>query len=141
MYVKKSLHQRVDNNSMPPIHFRCPTMQLRVQSWIVDDPTAHPEQNRRYEPVTCPACMHIHLIDPKTDKVLLGEKLARRVWGPREDRAIPNEELPQFSDQRLLIAMFQSASHLRRVTRRSVELIEQSQIMLRGLKIQRPTRG
>jgi hypothetical protein len=54
---------------------------------------------------------------------------------------MPNEELPHFSDERLLIEMFQSASDLRRVTRRSLELIEQSQIMLRGLEIQRPTRG
>jgi hypothetical protein len=84
---------------------------------------------------------HIHLINPKTGEVLLGEKLARRVWGPRADRAMPDEELPPFSDQRLLIAMFQSASDLRRITRRSLEVMEQSQIMLRGLEIQRPTHG
>ena len=126
---------------MPAILFHCPNTGLSVLGWIVDYPTAHPEQNQWYEPVTCPACMHIHLIDPKTGEVLLGEKLARRVWGPRADRAKPNEELPHFSDQRLLIAMFQSASDLRRVTRRSLKLIEQSQIMLRGLEIERPTRG
>jgi hypothetical protein len=85
--------------------------------------------------------MHIHLIDPKTGEVLLGEKLACRVWGPRADRAKPNEELPLFSDQWLLIAMFQSAKDLHHCMRRSVELIEQSRIMLRRLEIQRPTRG
>jgi hypothetical protein len=54
---------------------------------------------------------------------------------------MPDEELPPFSDQRLLIAMFQSANDLHHIMRRSLELIEQSQIMLRGLEIQRSTRG
>jgi hypothetical protein len=67
---------------MPAILFRCPNARLVVQSWIVDDPTGHPEQNlERYEPVTCPACRYVHLVDPKTAEVLLGEKLADRVRG------------------------------------------------------------
>jgi hypothetical protein len=66
---------------MPAILFHCPTTGLSVQGWIVDDPTAHPEQYvERYELITCPSCMHIHLINPKTGKVLI-EKLARRVRG------------------------------------------------------------
>jgi hypothetical protein len=53
---------------------------------------------------------------------------------------MPNEELHPFSDQRLLIAMFQSVNDLHCIMRRSLELIEQSRIMLRKLDIQRPTR-
>jgi hypothetical protein len=121
---------------MPAILFYCPTTGLSVQGWIVNDPTAHPEQNlERYELVTCPVCTRIHLVNPKTCEALLGEKLARRVWGSRADRAMPNEELPHFSDWRLLIARFQSVNDLRRIIRRSLELIERSQIMLRELDI------
>jgi hypothetical protein len=54
---------------------------------------------------------------------------------------MPDEELPHFSDQKLLIAMFQSVNDVRDIVRRSLKLIEQSQIMLRRLEIQRPTRG
>jgi hypothetical protein len=51
---------------------------------------------------------------------------------------MPNEELPHFSDQRPLIAMFQSVNDLRRIMRRSLELIERSRITLRELDIQGP---
>jgi len=64
---------------MSAIPFRCPTMGLSVQGWIVDDPTSHPEQNReRYELVTCPACTRIHLVNPKTGEVL-GAPVVRTV--------------------------------------------------------------
>ena len=128
---------------MPSIQFSCPNTRLRVQSWlVVDDPTAHPEQNQRYEPVTCSACMDIHLLDPKTGEVLLGERLARWcVWGPRADRATPAEELLHFSDEKLLRAMCASVNDIRYIVRRSRVVIEQSQIMLRGLEIQRLTHG
>jgi hypothetical protein len=67
---------------MPAILFHCPNTNLRVQGWVVDDPAAHPERYaEQYELITCPSCMHIHLINPKTGKVLI-EKLARRVRGP-----------------------------------------------------------
>jgi len=54
---------------------------------------------------------------------------------------MPDEELSHFFDQKLLIAMFQSVNDVRDSVRRSLKLIEQSQIMLRGLEIQRPIRG
>jgi hypothetical protein len=54
---------------------------------------------------------------------------------------MPHEELSHFFDQKLLIAMFQSANDVRDSVRRSLKLIEQSQIMLRGLEIQRSTGG
>jgi hypothetical protein len=64
---------------MPAVLSHCPTMGLSVQGWIVDDPTAHPEQNLElYELVTCPACMRIHLVDPKTGEVL-GAPVVRTV--------------------------------------------------------------
>jgi len=64
---------------MPAILFHCPTMGLSVHGWVVDDPTAHPEQNlERYELVTCPACTRIHLVNPKTGEVL-GAPVVRTV--------------------------------------------------------------
>jgi hypothetical protein len=64
---------------MPAILFQCPNTGLNVQGWIVDDPTAHPEQNlEQYELVTCPACTRIHLVNPKTGEVL-GAPVVRTV--------------------------------------------------------------
>jgi hypothetical protein len=46
---------------------------------------------------------------------------------------MPDEEPRQLSDQKLLIAMFRSVNDVRDMVRRSVKLIEQSQIVLREL--------
>jgi hypothetical protein len=53
---------------MPTFLYRCPNTGLRVQGWIADDRTERDEEN--FEAVTCPACGRVHLINPKTGKVL-----------------------------------------------------------------------
>jgi hypothetical protein len=64
---------------MPAILFHCPNTGLRVQGWIVDYPIAQHEQDHEgYEPVTCPACERVHLVNPKTGEVL-GAPVVRTV--------------------------------------------------------------
>jgi hypothetical protein len=46
--------------------FRCPNTRLRVQGFVADDPA----DTEAFEPVTCTACTRVHLINPKTGKVL-----------------------------------------------------------------------
>ena len=48
---------------------------------------------------------------------------------------MPHEELHQLSDQRLLITMCESVIETSYIVRRTLELIEESQIMLRELDI------
>ncbi len=43
-------------------------MALNVQGWIADDVTQREAET--YEPVTCTACARVHLVNPKTGKVL-----------------------------------------------------------------------
>ena len=64
---------------MPAILFHCPNTNLDVEGWVVDDPTVYPERYaEQYELITCSSCMHIHLINPETGKLLI-EKFARRL--------------------------------------------------------------
>jgi hypothetical protein len=46
--------------------FRCPHTGRNVQAWSEDDLETSPA----YEPVTCLACLSVHLVDPKTGRVL-----------------------------------------------------------------------
>jgi hypothetical protein len=46
--------------------------------------------------------------------------------------------IPHFSDQKLLIAMFKSVTDVRHIVCRSLEIIEQSRIMLYELDTQKP---
>jgi hypothetical protein len=39
-----------------------------VQGWIVDDPAARDDKS--YEAVTYYACRRVHMVDPKTRKVM-----------------------------------------------------------------------
>jgi hypothetical protein len=48
--------------------YRCPSTGLRTQGWIADDPTERDDD--AYEPVTCIACTRVHLVNPKTGRVL-----------------------------------------------------------------------
>jgi hypothetical protein len=54
-----------------PVVFRCPNTGLNVHGWVADDPT----EAESYEGVTCTACARLHLINPKTGR-LLGEEAA-----------------------------------------------------------------
>ena len=48
--------------------YRCLNTALNVQGWVADDPTEGKAET--YEPLTCTACTQVHLVNPKTGKVL-----------------------------------------------------------------------
>jgi len=48
--------------------YRCPNIGLKVQGWLADDATERADDG--YEAVTCVACTRVHLVNPKTGKVL-----------------------------------------------------------------------
>jgi len=56
---------------MPAFLYRCPYTGMNVQGWVADDPTANDDS--RYVPVTCLACRQLHLVNPKTGKVIGAE--------------------------------------------------------------------
>ena len=53
---------------MPPFIYRCPNTGLNVQGWVADDPTEG--EGEIYAAITCTICTRLHLVDPKTGKVL-----------------------------------------------------------------------
>lgn len=53
-------------SNMATFLYRCPSTGLMVQGWVVGDPT----RAKSYEAMTCTACMRIHLVNPKTGKVV-----------------------------------------------------------------------
>ena len=53
--------------AMPVFLYRCPHTGLNVQGWSADQPG---EEDSAFEPVTCTACTRVHLVDPKTGRVL-----------------------------------------------------------------------
>jgi hypothetical protein len=64
----------VDSCGLPtpmiPFTYRCPRTGQQVQGWAADDLT----NGEIYEPVTCTACARIHLVNPKSGKVLESAK-------------------------------------------------------------------
>lgn len=52
---------------MPLFLYRCPNTGDRVQGFSAEDIS---EDQRTYEPVTCPVCHQLHLVNPATGKVL-----------------------------------------------------------------------
>jgi hypothetical protein len=53
---------------MAPFLFRCPNTGFQVQAWAAND---DPEDDQEtYESVTCLACGALHMINPKTGKLL-----------------------------------------------------------------------
>ncbi len=48
--------------------FRCPNTGYRVQGWFADDVSEADEDT--YRSVTCLACQAMHLVNPKTGKVM-----------------------------------------------------------------------
>jgi hypothetical protein len=54
--------------------YRCPVTGYRVQGFIPDNPSHPTETNgHTFEPLTCAVCGRIHLVNPKSGK-LLGDK-------------------------------------------------------------------
>ena len=56
---------------MSGLVFTCPVTRKPVQHW--DDDASEPGPDHAYVGVQCPACGRLHLLNPKTGK-LLGEK-------------------------------------------------------------------
>jgi hypothetical protein len=52
---------------MPLFIYRCPSTGLNVQGFVADDPE---RDDDAYEPVTCALCTRVHLVNPRTAKVL-----------------------------------------------------------------------
>jgi len=52
---------------MVPFTYRCPRTGEQVQGWSADDLNRSGDS---YDPVTCTTCGRVHLINPKTGKVL-----------------------------------------------------------------------
>jgi hypothetical protein len=55
---------------MSTFFYRCPNTGFKVKGWVADDPT----KDEAFEPVTCTACARVHLVNPKTGKVVGPEK-------------------------------------------------------------------
>jgi hypothetical protein len=47
--------------------YRCPNTGLNVQGWTADEP---PQDDETFEPVNCTLCGRVHLVNPRTAKVL-----------------------------------------------------------------------
>jgi hypothetical protein len=52
---------------MPAFLYRCPVTRQHVQGWIADDVDA---DDQAHQTVTCLACRRVHLVNPKTGKLL-----------------------------------------------------------------------
>jgi hypothetical protein len=63
--------------------YRCPNTGKLVQAWTVEDP--YESEADAYEPVRCIACMRLHMVNPRTRKVL-GEDNA--LSAPRIERPL-----------------------------------------------------
>ncbi len=55
---------------MATVLYHCPNTGFRVQGYTVDETI--PSDHDTYEPVTCLVCKQVHLVNPKTGK-LVGE--------------------------------------------------------------------
>jgi hypothetical protein len=53
------------------ILIKCPRTGMHVQHWLEDEPN---EPEGVYRQITCPACVQLHFVNPKTGK-LLGERI------------------------------------------------------------------
>jgi hypothetical protein len=47
--------------------YRCPVTGYNVQAFVADDPT---HDDAYFHSVTCTACARVHLVNPKTGKVI-----------------------------------------------------------------------
>jgi hypothetical protein len=51
---------------MPSLLFRCPYTRSAIQSWMDEETTA----GDVYVSIECPICTRMHLVNPKTGRVL-----------------------------------------------------------------------
>ena len=47
--------------------YRCPSTGLNVQGFAADAPA---QDDETFEPVNCPICARVHLVNPKSGKVV-----------------------------------------------------------------------
>jgi len=52
---------------MGAISFRCPNTGFRVHAWFEDEDS---DGNQKYEALTCTACQRVHLVNPKSGRVI-----------------------------------------------------------------------
>jgi hypothetical protein len=76
--------------------YRCPDTVLTVQGWVADDPTE--SEVETYEAVSCLACSRVHIVSPKTGKVL-GTCSGR--LGPNQRPAITAPNTPYLAGSKL----------------------------------------
>ena len=55
------------HTDMATFVYRCPNTGMNVQGWVADDPTEHDDA---YEAIPCTICTRVHLVNPKTGKVI-----------------------------------------------------------------------
>ena len=53
---------------MAAVIFLCPNMGVPVQGWFADDGAENGGET--YEGVTCLACRRVHMVNPRTGKIL-----------------------------------------------------------------------
>jgi hypothetical protein len=67
IFVKAPAPHPTISVGMTPFVYRCPNTGLDVQGFAADDPE---REDETYETVTCLVCTWLHLVNPKTGKVL-----------------------------------------------------------------------
>jgi len=55
---------------MAAVLYRCPITRQHVSGWIADDPDSDED---RLATISCLACQRVHLVSPKTGKVIGGD--------------------------------------------------------------------
>jgi hypothetical protein len=56
---------------MPTFVYQCPTTGFKVQGYVEGFVADNPARDEEaFEPVTCTICTRVHLVNPKTGKVL-----------------------------------------------------------------------
>jgi len=69
-YIKADPKKPVQQVKMSTFLFQCPTTGYKVQGYVEDFVAEDSARENTYEPVTCTLCSRVHLVNPKTGKVL-----------------------------------------------------------------------
>jgi hypothetical protein len=67
-YLKYEVADPDHGSIMATVLFLCPSTGYRVQGWFADNGSE--DSGEMYEVVTCLACRQIHMVNPRTGKVL-----------------------------------------------------------------------
>ncbi len=55
---------------MATLCFLCPSTGVQVQAWFTDNASEDEDRSETYEGVACLACGQLHMVSPRTGKVL-----------------------------------------------------------------------